>query len=66
MITELSRHTVLIKPRHYIPEVQGVQQVLDEEEEVAMKEFQRFEERLRLQGREVPGTTAKGTIDTVS
>jgi len=52
---------------HYIPEVQGVQQVMDEEEEVAMKEFQRFEERLRMQGRDPPPTSqGKGSIDTVA
>jgi len=51
---------------HYIEEVQGVQQVFDEEEEVAMREFQKFEERLRAQGHHVPpSTTAKGSIDMV-
>jgi hypothetical protein len=39
---------------HYIEEVKGVQQVLDEEEEVAMQ-----------QGYVPPSTTGKGTIDTV-
>jgi NFU1 iron-sulfur cluster scaffold homolog, mitochondrial len=34
---------------HYIEEVKGVNQVLDEEEEIAMKEFAKFEEKLRLQ-----------------
>jgi len=28
---------------HYIEEVQGVQQVMDQEEEIAMKEFAKFE-----------------------
>ena len=52
---------------HYIPEVQGVKQVMDEEEEIAMKEFQRFEERLRMQGREPPPTSpGKGSIDSVA
>ena len=32
----------------YIPEVKGIQQVLDQEEEVALKEFEKFEEKLRL------------------
>jgi len=51
---------------HYIEEVKSVQQVFDEEEEVAMREFQKFEERLRMQGREVPPTTVgKGSLDTV-
>ncbi|KAL4739710.1 scaffold protein Nfu/NifU N terminal-domain-containing protein [Aspergillus similis] len=34
---------------HYIEEVQGVEQVLDEEEEVSMLEFAKFEEKLRQQ-----------------
>ena len=34
---------------HYIEEVKGVQQVMDQEEEVAMKEFAKFEEKLRAQ-----------------
>ena len=51
---------------HYIEEVQGVQQVMDQEEEIAMKEFQRFEERLRQQQGYVPPTTpGKGSLDTV-
>ena len=51
---------------HYIEEVQGVQQIMDQEEEVAMKEFQKFEERLRMQqGYVPPSTTAKGSLDTV-
>ena len=51
---------------HYIEEVQGVQQVFDEEEEVAMREFQKFEERLRAQQGYVPPTSpGKGSIDTV-
>ncbi|KAI5200556.1 HIRA-interacting protein 5 [Aureobasidium subglaciale] len=51
---------------HYIDEVQGVQQVLDEEEEVALREFAKFEEKLKAQKGEVPaGTTGKGTLDTV-
>ncbi|KAI1942904.1 hypothetical protein LOZ57_005201 [Ophidiomyces ophidiicola] len=51
---------------HYIEEVKSVTQVLDEEEEVAMKEFERFEEKLRHQ--KGPGatasTTGKGSLDT--
>lgn len=34
---------------HYIEEVKGVQQVLDQEEEIAMNEFAKFEEKLRAQ-----------------
>lgn len=51
---------------HYIDEVKGVQQVLDEEEEVALREFALFEEKLAKQKGAAPaGTTAKGSIDTV-
>lgn len=52
---------------HYIEEVKGVQQVMDQEEEVAMQEFQKFEEKLRAQkGPDAaPSTTAKGSLDTV-
>jgi len=32
---------------HYIEEVQGVHQVLDKEEEMALQEFARFEEKLK-------------------
>ncbi|KAI1003345.1 hypothetical protein K3495_g4863 [Podosphaera aphanis] len=34
---------------HYIEEVQGVTQVLDQEEEIAAQEFAKFEEKLRQQ-----------------
>lgn len=34
---------------HYIEEVKGVEQVLDQEEEIAIQEFAKFEERLRAQ-----------------
>lgn len=47
---------------HYIEEVKGVQQVMDQEEEIAMQEFAKFEEKLRQQKGEVPPT---GSIDTV-
>ncbi|KAI4843921.1 HIRA-interacting protein 5 [Aureobasidium sp. EXF-8845] len=51
---------------HYIDEVQGVQQVLDEEEEVALREFAKFEEKLKAQKGEAPaGTVGKGSLDTV-
>jgi len=51
---------------HYIEEVKGVNQIFDQEEEIAMLEFQKFEERLRAQGREPPPTTTgKGSLDTV-
>jgi Fe-S cluster biogenesis protein NfuA len=52
---------------HYIEEVKGVQQVLDQEEEVAIKEFEKFEEKLRMQkGPEAgKGTVGKGSLDFV-
>jgi len=52
---------------HYIEEVKGVNQVLDQEEEIAMKEFARFEEKLRQQkGPEAaPSTVGKGSLDFV-
>ncbi|KAI6714366.1 nifU-like protein [Diplocarpon mali] len=51
---------------HYIEEVKGVNQVLDQEEEVAAAEFAKFEEKLRLQkGSAPPSTDSKGSLDTV-
>ena len=48
-----------------IEEVKGVNQVLDEEEEIAMREFERFEEKLRQQkGPDAaPSTVGKGSLD---
>ncbi|KAK1988284.1 scaffold protein Nfu/NifU N terminal-domain-containing protein [Colletotrichum cereale] len=34
---------------HYIEEVKGVQQILDQEEEIALQEFAKFEEKLKAQ-----------------
>ncbi|KAF2130898.1 HIRA-interacting protein 5 [Dothidotthia symphoricarpi CBS 119687] len=50
---------------HYIEEVKGVQQVLDQEEEIALKEFAKFEEKLRQQkGPDAaPSTVGKGSLD---
>ncbi|KAF2470547.1 HIRA-interacting protein 5 [Lindgomyces ingoldianus] len=52
---------------HYIEEVQGVQQVMDQEEEIAIKEFAKFEEKLRQQKgpNAAPSTVGKGSLDTV-
>ncbi|PQE08868.1 HIRA-interacting 5 protein [Rutstroemia sp. NJR-2017a BVV2] len=52
---------------HYIEEVKGVVQVMDEEEEVAMREFAKFEEKLRQQkGPDATASTVgKGSLDTV-
>ena len=51
---------------HYIEEVQGVQQVMDQEEEMAMKEFAAFEEKLRRhKGPDaVASTVGKGSLDS--
>jgi hypothetical protein len=50
-----------------IEEVKGVSQILDQEEEVAMKEFAKFEEKLRQQkGPDATASTiGKGSLDTV-
>ena len=44
-----------------------MQQVLDQEEEIAIQEFAKFEEKLRQQkGPDAaPSTVGKGTLDTV-
>ncbi|PWY82887.1 hypothetical protein BO70DRAFT_31432 [Aspergillus heteromorphus CBS 117.55] len=51
---------------HYIEEVQGVEQVLDQEEEISMHEFAKFEEKLRKQkGPDATASTGgKGTLDS--
>ncbi|CAN8103612.1 unnamed protein product [Discula destructiva] len=52
---------------HYIEEVKSVTQVLDEEEEVALQEFAKFEEKLKQQKGSVPPTSpGPGSIDTVA
>ncbi|KAL2149389.1 hypothetical protein VTH82DRAFT_8040 [Thermothelomyces myriococcoides] len=52
---------------HYIEEVKGVHQVLDQEEEIAMQEFAKFEEKLKAQKGEVPpSTSGKGSLDSAS
>ncbi|KAL2130760.1 hypothetical protein VTI74DRAFT_5978 [Chaetomium olivicolor] len=51
---------------HYIEEVKGVHQVLDQEEEIALKEFAKFEEKLKAQkGHVPPSTVGKGSLDAV-
>ncbi|KAJ8123628.1 hypothetical protein ONZ43_g466 [Nemania bipapillata] len=52
---------------HYIEEVKGVHQVMDQEEEIALKEFEKFEEKLREQkGPDAaPTTPGKGSLDSV-
>lgn len=53
---------------HYIEEVKGVVQVLDQEEEIAMSEFAKFEEKLKKQKGvdSIPSTVGKGSLDTVA
>ncbi|KAK4995485.1 hypothetical protein LTR66_004701 [Elasticomyces elasticus] len=50
---------------HYIEEVKGVQQVLDQEEEIALAEFAKFEEKLKQQKgpNAVASTIGKGSLD---
>ena len=50
-----------------IEEVKGVTQVLDQEEEIAMKEFAKFEEKLKAQkGPDATASTlGKGSLDSV-
>ncbi|KAI1188467.1 scaffold protein Nfu/NifU N terminal-domain-containing protein [Nemania serpens] len=52
---------------HYIEEVKGVNQVMDQEEEISMLEFAKFEEKLREQkGPDAaPTTPGKGSLDSV-
>jgi nucleoid DNA-binding protein len=47
--------------------VKGVQQVLDQEEEIAIQEFAKFEEKLRQQKgpNAAPSTVGKSSLDTV-
>lgn len=48
---------------HYIEEVKGVNQVLDQEEEIAIQEFAKFEEKLRQQkGGEAPSAAPLDSI----
>ncbi|CAK7209178.1 hypothetical protein SBRCBS47491_000350 [Sporothrix bragantina] len=49
---------------HYIEEVESVEQVLDQEEEIANAEFAKFEEKLKLQ--RGPGAAAPPTADKAS
>ncbi|OOQ86337.1 NifU-like protein [Penicillium brasilianum] len=47
---------------HYIEEVKGVEQVMDQEEEISMHEFAKFEEKLRQQ--KGAAATASSSIDS--
>ena len=50
---------------HYIEEVKGVQQVLDQEEEISLQAFAKFEQNLaRQKGPDaVAATVGKGSLD---
>jgi hypothetical protein len=49
-----------------IEEVKGVHQILDQEEEIAMLEFAKFEEKLKQQkGSVPPSIPGKGSLDSV-
>lgn len=49
---------------HYIEEVKGTEQVLDEEELIATEEFKKFEEKLKQQKGAVPASTVgKDSLD---
>ncbi|TGO29191.1 hypothetical protein BPAE_0018g00800 [Botrytis paeoniae] len=48
---------------HYIEEVKGVVQVLDEEEEIALAEFAKFEEKLKQQ--KGPDAVASSSLDSI-
>jgi hypothetical protein len=49
-----------------IEEVKGVVQVLDQEEEVALSEFAKFEEKLKQQKGQVPASTVgRDGLDSV-
>lgn len=50
-----------------IEEVKGVEQVMDQEEEIAIQEFAKFEEKLRAQkGPDAaPTTPGKHSLDSV-
>lgn len=62
----MAPHRLLTTFVFQIEEVKGVTQVMDEEEEIAMKEFARFEEKLKQQKGAVPPTSpGAGSIDTV-
>lgn len=51
---------------HYIEEVKGTEQVLDEEELIANEEFKKFEEKLKQQKGTVPASTVgKDSLDHV-
>ena len=53
---------------HYIEEVKGVQQVMDQEEEVAMREFAKFEEKLKAKKDQVDVASGGGqsTLNSAS
>ena len=68
LFRSLSQFSSLLTQRFpQIEEVQGVHQVMDQEEEIALQEFAKFEEKLKAQrgGESPPSTVGKGSLDTV-
>lgn len=51
----------LVTDPSQIEEVKGVEQVMDQEEEISMHEFAKFEEKLRQQ--KGPGATVGSSLD---
>jgi Fe-S cluster biogenesis protein NfuA len=52
--------------RKQIEEVKGVHQVLDQEEEISLQEFAKFEEKLKQQKGSVPASTGPHGLDSVA
>lgn len=62
----LRRPRCMLTTISQIEEVKGVDQVMDQEEEVAMLEFAKFEEKLKQQKGSVPPTSpGKGSLDSI-
>ncbi|KAK9455326.1 scaffold protein Nfu/NifU N terminal-domain-containing protein [Dipodascopsis uninucleata] len=49
---------------HYVDGVNGIEQVLDPEEEISLKEFEKFEKRLKNEKGDVPPSGGKGYDDS--
>ncbi|KAK9366964.1 scaffold protein Nfu/NifU N terminal-domain-containing protein [Lipomyces kononenkoae] len=49
---------------HYVDGVTGIEQVLDPEEEISLKEFEKFEQKLKKEKGDVPPSGGKGYDDS--
>ncbi|KAK9481876.1 scaffold protein Nfu/NifU N terminal-domain-containing protein [Lipomyces starkeyi] len=49
---------------HYVDGVNGIEQVLDPEEEVSLREFEKFEQKLKKEKGDVPPSGGKGYDDS--